>query len=62
MRLAWDQVPHWGKKKKKIGVGEKKIGERSEPRGSLGRGKGGGRPFPPQLTLRLASLADIFPI
>ena len=63
MRLAWDQVPHWGKRRKKIGVGEKKkIGERSEPRGSLERGKGGGRPFPPQLTARLASLADIFPI
>ena len=26
---------HWGKK-------EKKIGEQSEPRGNLGRGKGGG--------------------
>jgi len=26
----------------KISVGEKKIGERSELRGSLGRGKGGG--------------------
>ena len=26
----------------KIGVGEKTIGERSEPRGSFGRGKGGG--------------------
>ena len=24
MRLAWDQVPHWGEKKKNIGVGEKK--------------------------------------
>ena len=55
MRLAWDQVAHWGKRRKK-------IGERSEPRGSLERGKGGGRPFPPQLTARLASLADIFPI
>ena len=29
-------------KEKKIGIGEKKIGELSEPRGSLGRGKGGG--------------------
>ena len=29
---------------------------------SLGRGKGGGRPFPSQLMARLASLADIFPI
>ena len=27
---------------KKIGVGKKKIGEQSEPRGSLGREKGGG--------------------
>ena len=30
--VAWDQAPHWGKKEKKIGVGEKKKnGERSEP-------------------------------
>ena len=33
--IAWDQAPNWGKK-------EKKIDERSELRGSLGRGKGGG--------------------
>ena len=40
--LAWDQALHWGKKEKKIGVDEKKqIGERSELRGSLERGKGG---------------------
>ena len=39
-RLAWDQAQHWGK----IG-GKKNTGERSEPRGSLGRGKGGD-PFP----------------
>ena len=32
--LVWDQALHRGKKEKKIGVGEKK-----EPRGSLGRGK-----------------------
>ena len=36
--VAWDQAPHWGKK-------EEKIDERSEPKGSLGRGKGW-RPFP----------------
>ena len=36
---AWDQAPHCEKKEKKIGVGEKKkIGERSEPRGSLALG------------------------
>ena len=40
--IAWDKAPHCGKKEKKIGIGEKKIGELSEPRGSLGRGKGGG--------------------
>ena len=32
--LVWDQALHRGKKEKKIGVGEKK-----EPRGSLGRRK-----------------------
>ena len=32
--LVWDQALHRGKKEKKIGVGEKK-----EPRGSLGRKK-----------------------
>ena len=30
--IAWDQARRWGKK-------EKKLGERSEPRGNLGRGK-----------------------
>ena len=48
--IAWDQAPHWGKKEKKIGVGEKKkIGERSEAQGSLGKGKGGPHflPFSP---------------
>ena len=40
--IAWDKAPHCGKKEKKIGIGEKKIGELSDPRGSLGRGKGGG--------------------
>ena len=30
---AWDQAPYWGKREKKIGVGEKKVAERSEPRG-----------------------------
>ena len=34
-----------GKRENFIGVGENKIGERSEPRGSLGSGKGG-RNFP----------------
>ena len=28
--VAWDQAPHWGKKEKKINVGEKKIGERTD--------------------------------
>ena len=32
--LAWDQAPPWGKRRKK-------IGERSEPRGSLRRERGG---------------------
>ena len=51
--VAWDQDLALGEK-------GKKIGERSEPRGSLGRGKG---PFPPpQATAGLSSLADIFPI
>ena len=44
----------WGKK-------ERKIGERSEPRGSLGREKGGAALSPPQATARLVSLADFFP-
>ena len=29
--VAWDQAPHWGKKEKKISVGEKKIGEGTDP-------------------------------
>ena len=60
--LAWDQAPEKGEK---IGVGEKKVGEQSEPKGSLGRGRdvGAAPPFPlPQDTFRLASLADIYPI
>ena len=32
--VAWDQAPPWGKRRKK-------IGEQSELRGSLRRGKGG---------------------
>ena len=37
--LAWVQAPHWGKKERKIGVGEKnETSERNEPRCSLGRG------------------------
>ena len=51
LNLGWDQAL-W-EKGEKVGVGEKnKIDERSEPRGSLGRGKGG-RPSP---------LPRIFPI
>ena len=38
--LAWVQAPHWGKKEKKIDVGKKEIGERSDPRGCLRREKG----------------------
>ena len=46
LNLAWDQAPHCGKKEKKSALAKKnKIDERSEPRGSLGRGKGG-RPSP----------------
>ena len=47
LNLAWDQAPHCGKKEKKTALAKKtiKIDERSEPRGSLGRGKGG-RPSP----------------
>ena len=52
--VAWDQAPHWGKE-------ENKIDERSEPRGSLGRGKGGAL-SPSPIHSRLTSLADIFPI
>ena len=33
-KVAWDRAPHWGEK-------AKNIGERSKPRGNLGRGKGG---------------------
>ena len=50
--VAWDQVPHWGKKEKTISVCEKKN--------LSGDGKGW-RTFPyPQTTARLCSLADIF--
>ena len=46
-----------------LGEKGKKIGEGSEPRGSLGRGRRRRRRFPPpQTTARLASLANIFPI
>jgi len=38
--IAWDQALHWGKGGKIIGFAEK-MGERSEPRDNLGRGKGG---------------------
>lgn len=42
-KLAWDQDPQWGKKEKKNSTWAKKekIGERSELKGSLGRGKDG---------------------
>ena len=52
--LAWDQAPHWGKKEKNRRGRKKKIGERREPRGSLGREKDG-----PD-SLWLASLTYIF--
>ena len=26
--VAWDQAPHWGEKKKKVGVGEKNTARR----------------------------------
>ena len=36
IQLAWDQAPHRGEEEKKIDVGKKKkIGEQSEPKGSL---------------------------
>lgn len=56
--LAWDQAPHWG-------IKEKKIGERIDPSGSLGRERVAEPPLPvspPQTTARLSSLADSFPI
>ena len=37
--LAWDEAPQWGKRRKK-------IGERSDPRDSLRRGKCGAALFP----------------
>ena len=52
-------------KRRKNRIGEKKIGEWSEPRRSLEMGKGGSAltPFPPPLdTARVAWLANIFPI
>ena len=36
--VNWDQAPHWGKKRKKSAYA-KKINERGEPTGSLGREK-----------------------
>ena len=35
-------IPHWGRRRKKSAWARKEIGERSKPRGSLGRVKGGG--------------------
>ena len=63
--LAWDQGPNCGKKEKKIGVRGKKLGERSELSGSLGRGKGGRLfplPRPPLGSLRSPYGMYIFPI
>ena len=40
--LAWDQAQHWGVKEEKNRKAKKKIDQRRELRGSLGRGKGGG--------------------
>ena len=60
--LAWDQAPEKAEKGKKSALAKKKVGERSEPKGSLERGRdvGAPPPFPPpQDTFRLASLADI---
>ena len=42
--IAWDQAPHWGKKEKKIGEGEKN-GVRSELNGGLRRKKATARHF-----------------
>ena len=54
--LSLEPRPALGKKEK-IGVGQKKkIGEQSEPRGSLGSFRH------PQAIAGLASLADTFPI
>ena len=39
MRLAWDQVPHWGKRRKKIGVGEKKKSANEVSREVVWRGE-----------------------
>ena len=51
-------VEKGGKKRR----ARKKIGERSEPSGSLGRERVAPPISPPQTTARLASLANIFPI
>ena len=59
--VNWDQAPHWGKKRKKSAYA-KKINERGEPTGSLGREKVAvAPPVPPlQPTHRLPLLADIY--
>ena len=58
-------IPHWGGRRKKSTWARKEIGERSEPRGSLG-GERVAEPLspfpPPQATSRLVSLADVFAI
>ena len=62
MRLAWDQALPAGKRSKTGSNGKKKIGERSETSGGLGRGKGivGRTLSSSRTTARLASLADSF--
>ena len=56
--LAWDQALQWEKKAKK-GSTRKHIGERSEPSGGLGSGKG---PFPlPRLPLGSLRSPIFFP-
>ena len=53
--LAWDQAPPWGKRRKKLASGAS--------REVVWGGKRAALPFPlPQVTPRLASFADIFPI
>ena len=42
--VAWDQAPQLAKKRQKTGSNRKNNGNRSEPSGILGRGKG--PPFP----------------
>ena len=39
--IAWDQAPHWRKKKKKIGVGKKKTSARESSREVVWEGEMG---------------------